>query len=83
MESYVWCNIYQNAFFASLGFTCRTNNRLIKSYSDGSFETTEYANELISNSILTFIFVFNHEETYVNFSDVRAITNIIKLRNIP
>ena len=63
-------------FFASLGFTCRTNNRLIKSYSDGSFKTTEYANELISNSILTFIFVFNHEETYVNFSDVRAITNI-------
>lgn len=49
---------------------------MIKSYSDGSFETTEYANELISNSILTFIFVFNHEETYVNFSDVRAITNI-------
>lgn len=63
-------------FFASLGFTCRSNNRLIKSYSDGSFETTAYANELISNSILTFIFVFNHEETYVNFSDVRAITNI-------
>ena len=25
---------------------------------------------------MTFIFVFNHEETYVNFSDVRAITNI-------
>ena len=64
------------SFFASLGLKCYENNRLIESDSTGNFRTTDYANELINEQILSFLFVFNHQETYIINEDMRAITNL-------
>lgn len=64
------------SFFASLGLKCYENNRLIESDSTGNFRTTDYANELINEQILSFLFVFNHQETYIINEDMRAITTL-------
>ena len=61
-------------YFASLAFYCKTNNRLIESnISQKTFRTTSYANELINEGILSFLFVFNNIETSITVSEIRAI----------